>query len=85
MVSVANGACRTYPHTHPGPTWPTRPTAPTPPNPPDPPDPPEQPLIFDAEAGGAALGALLAPSESGVAVLTYGNGVPKALEARGVA
>ena len=54
-------------------------------NPPDPPDPPEQPLIFDAEAGGAALGALLAPSKSGVAVLTYGNGVPKALEARGVA
>ena len=54
-------------------------------NPPDPPDPPEQPLIFDAEAGGSALGELLAPSDSGVAVLTYGNGVPKALEARRVA
>ena len=44
---------------------------------------PNQPVVFDAaEAGGAALRALPAPCESRVAVLTYGNGVPKALEAR---
>ena len=72
-------------------TSPNQPNRPNQPNQPDqskqpnPPDEPGQPLIFDAEAGGAALGALLAPSEGGVAVLTYGNGVPKALEARGVA
>ena len=46
--------------------------------------PPQQPLVVDA--GGISSGAepgALAPCGSGVAVLTYGNGVPKALEARG--
>ena len=45
--------------------------------------PPHQPLVVDA--GGTSSGtelSALAPCGSGVAVLTYGNGVPKALEAR---
>ena len=45
--------------------------------------PPHQPLVVDA--GGISSGtelSALAPCGSGVAVLTYGNGVPKALEAR---
>ena len=47
------------------------------------PSPPHQPLVVDA--GGISSGAelsALARCGSGVAVLTYGNGVPKALEAR---
>jgi len=61
---------------------PNQPIQPPQPNQPSQPTQPIQPLVVDVEAGGAALSALLAPCESGVAVLTYGNGVPKALEAR---
>ena len=67
-----------------------QPNQPNQPDQPDQPDqssltsPPQQPLVVDA--GGISSGAepgALAPCGSGVAVLTYGNGVPKALEARG--